>query len=252
MAEFEKLLCTDSKVETLKKINANIDYTANTDLSNLSEIGEAKFVNKSGDTMTGQLSMQDAQIVIRSSNMDSADETAPSEALTSRQIFFTDKNGNILGQMYTARTVANSQIYNVTVRRKLGGADKSASMSLYLDANGIARFEFPRNTTKPTTTSTASASRTSLVTQNYLNGTSGYRVWSDGYCEQWGFVTTHNTTVTLLKSYSDTNYAILLGTADYNSGTYASTVHTRTKNSFVVNTIGNDRHCFWKTCGYIN
>lgn len=47
MAEFEKLLCTDSKVETLKKINANIDYTANTDLSNLSATGEKHFLGKS-------------------------------------------------------------------------------------------------------------------------------------------------------------------------------------------------------------
>ena len=48
----------------------------------------------------------------------------------------------------------------------------------------------------------------------YVNGTSGYRIWSDGYCEQWGYVGTagggnYATTVTLLKTYRDTNYCIM-------------------------------------------
>lgn len=46
----------------------------------------------------------------------------------------------------------------------------------------------------------------------YINGTSGYNIWSNGYCEQWGRTnnggssTTFN--ITLLKKYADTNYSI--------------------------------------------
>lgn len=62
MAELEKLLCSDSKVETLKKINAiidNIDEPVNKDLSNLSEVGQTKFdekadINLSNLTATAQ------------------------------------------------------------------------------------------------------------------------------------------------------------------------------------------------------
>ncbi len=49
------------------------------------------------------------------------------------------------------------------------------------------------------------------ITETYKNGASWYRVYSDGWCEQGGIVsvvqTSSGTTVTLLKSYIDTNYS---------------------------------------------
>lgn len=44
------------------------------------------------------------------------------------------------------------------------------------------------------------------VIENYINGTSWYRVWSDGWIEQGGSVT-EDTTVTLLKSFKNTSYS---------------------------------------------
>lgn len=49
------------------------------------------------------------------------------------------------------------------------------------------------------------------VVDSYINGTSGYRVYEDGYCEQWGYIATNSSgvnsyTVTLLIPYKDTNY----------------------------------------------
>lgn len=52
------------------------------------------------------------------------------------------------------------------------------------------------------------------VTETYQNGIAGYRVWSDGYCEQWSTIAISvsgaykNFSVTLLKNYADTNYAV--------------------------------------------
>ena len=43
------------------------------------------------------------------------------------------------------------------------------------------------------------------VKTTYENGTSGYRIWSDGYCEQWGIVTGANgelVTTTFLKVFN--------------------------------------------------
>ena len=51
------------------------------------------------------------------------------------------------------------------------------------------------------------------VTETYVNGSSWYRVWSDGWCEQGGVTTlgvNQTTTVTLIKTYINTNYAILV------------------------------------------
>ena len=51
------------------------------------------------------------------------------------------------------------------------------------------------------------------VIEVYGNSSSGYRLWSDGYCEQWGRITTLTTgpgKTTLLKTYKDTNYTVIL------------------------------------------
>lgn len=97
------------------------------------------------------------------------------------------------------------------------------------------------------------------VSQAYVNGTSGYRVWSDKYCEQWGFSTTTNKTITLSKTYANTNYNIILGKGFSNNtnSRYPNIVSgQKTKSQFYVsgtyqNTHGTDCHFYWKTSGYI-
>lgn len=68
-------------------------------------------------------------------------------------------------------------------------------------------------TTAATTTSTASSATPAVVVENYVNGTSWYRVWSDGWCEQGGRTTSYSgagfQTITLLKPMKDTNYTLL-------------------------------------------
>ena len=97
------------------------------------------------------------------------------------------------------------------------------------------------------------------IIDTYVNGTSGYRTWSDGYCEQWGkhgAVGKDSTLViTLLKPYKDTNYMIFempyfTNTTDniragcgYNNKTTSS--FTLVQDTYEVDG-GN-----WFTCGYI-
>lgn len=55
------------------------------------------------------------------------------------------------------------------------------------------------------------------VIEEYVNGTEGYRVWSNGRCEQWGsFVGPKS--ITFLKNYADTNYMLLAYVALKTSG----------------------------------
>lgn len=52
-----------------------------------------------------------------------------------------------------------------------------------------------------------------VVVESYSNGTSWYRVWSDGWCEQGGVTPTGSNgydTITLLKPYRDTNYSVIM------------------------------------------
>jgi len=53
------------------------------------------------------------------------------------------------------------------------------------------------------------------IVSTYVNGTSGYRIYSDGFCEQWG-VYDHGSsgaqwtyTINFLKTFANTNYLIL-------------------------------------------
>ena len=61
------------------------------------------------------------------------------------------------------------------------------------------------------------------ITETYVNGTSGYRLYSDKYIEQWGVVnaTALSMTVSFLKSFKDTNYNfVALGAINTNNGYY--------------------------------
>lgn len=123
------------------------------------------------------------------------------------------------------------------------------------DLNGKADVDLT-NCTKP------------HIVETYKNGASWYRKWSDGFCEQGGFVTGNGAygviTVNLLVPFIDTNY-IIYGTqiAWDNSSWYTSTYNTagsgvsdvagpaqnKTTTTFQVQSCSNR---FWLACGYIN
>lgn len=45
---------------------------------------------------------------------------------------------------------------------------------------------------------------------SYVNGTSGYNIWTNGYCEQWGHTFEENATITFLKRFINTNYQVYI------------------------------------------
>jgi hypothetical protein len=121
-------------------------------------------------------------------------------------------------------------------------------------------------TTKATTTSTAHNDLVAVVTQNYVNGTSWYRVWSDGWIEQGGIYDrgSHQgggtVTVTLLKTFSNANYSVLcsMKNAD-SSGDYMASASINPNNYTTTNfkltfysSSGSDnqRYAVWEAKGY--
>ena len=103
----------------------------------------------------------------------------------------------------------------------------------------------------------------SLITivETYVNGTSGYNVYSNGYCEQWGIIQMNNNGgyLHLLKAYKDTNFCVLMTCGLNTTGWPIAWTHnpSKTNSSFhfdgTGNVTGNDRtiQINWKTCGYI-
>ena len=97
------------------------------------------------------------------------------------------------------------------------------------------------------------------IIDTYVNGTSWYRVWSDGWCEQGGRQSINNNgvTVTYLKPFKDTNYSIVISQADAGSSRaeYYNTVKVNTKNatSFIAYCGQTEAPaCDWHAFGYIN
>lgn len=104
-----------------------------------------------------------------------------------------------------------------------------------------------------------------ILTESYVNGTSWYRVYSDGWCEQGGWVNSgvssvnSGVVVTFLKPYKDTNYTIVMGSS-----------HADTSNNSIAVSYGNFYYgCYyagsksttsirltmqgtWRACGYIS
>lgn len=93
-------------------------------------------------------------------------------------------------------------------------------------------------------------------------GSHGYRVWSDGYCEQWGVAVSEvgaawcTIPISLIKVMRDSNYCITTGhqhrTAVVN--TYEHLIlNSINKYGFTINCynyIGESLH-YWRVCGYL-
>ena len=100
----------------------------------------------------------------------------------------------------------------------------------------------------------------SYITETYINGTSWYRVYSDGWCEQGGIFTGSSAsnavaTINLLKAYKNTNYCITatkLTDDSSNSYCYGIRVVKAQKkvNSFQARP-DSTGGMMWCTCGYI-
>lgn len=98
------------------------------------------------------------------------------------------------------------------------------------------------------------------VKEMYVNETSGYIVWSNGFCEQWGRVYGSDdgtSSVALLKTYADTNYSVVLGDligqrggGNFDFTTVASIGVSEIQIAFQSNT-GAGWYSLWNAKGYL-
>lgn len=97
------------------------------------------------------------------------------------------------------------------------------------------------------------------ITETYVNGTSGYRVWSDGYCEQWGIFAVNsgyfNFTVSLILEYTNTEYIVFVQSTGNSqlSGASPPLISNKTNSNFKVTDIqSRGINAMWHTSGYIS
>lgn len=93
------------------------------------------------------------------------------------------------------------------------------------------------------------------IVETYSNGTSWYRVYSDGWCEQGGANNSGNIggwqTVYFAKPYSNTNYYVSV--VEVNSTQRNFNIDGTNSSYFryeAINVVGNKVR--WYACGYIN
>lgn len=88
------------------------------------------------------------------------------------------------------------------------------------------------------------------VTKTYVSGTQGYRLWSDGFIEQWGKVFVYgensNNTLTFQKPFKNTNYNIQ--TAAYGITDRHACVSAKTPTSVTLKSWNNEND--WYAFGY--
>ena len=92
-----------------------------------------------------------------------------------------------------------------------------------------------------------------VVTQTYINGTSWYRVYSDGWCEQGGHAD-KGVTVSFIKPFKDTNYTLVLGvTSTYTNWIQAVGFAWYNKQTTGFVSGAGQYGCAkdWYACGYI-
>lgn len=96
------------------------------------------------------------------------------------------------------------------------------------------------------------------IIQTYINGSSGYRIWSDGYCEQWGHITgtASYTTVSLLKTYANTNYNALftMSSTTASASDPRNGITVKTTSTIGINCASysaSESKGDWRTFGYL-
>ena len=88
------------------------------------------------------------------------------------------------------------------------------------------------------------------IKETYENGTSWYRVWSDGWCEQGGYQLTGQ--VSFLKNFNNTNYTVLATYGEDVGSQSSLAVKNKTQTSCIIyKTLGDSAdNCNWVAYGY--
>ena len=194
-----------------------------------SKVNDSAAAHKAGtETFTGAKTLQvgnDDAWLIKKANGDYT--VAAPAAQVAGAFRVTDKNNKIMGDVRFIRTTAGLQSATLMARNAATGSEVNCAISCNVDKNGTVYTSAPTPTTSDNSTKIATTAyvkaqgyigNTNLavchvVLEKYVNGTSWYRVWSDGWIEQGGRVSISQdtqTTVTLLKAFSNTNYTALI------------------------------------------
>ena len=167
----------------------------------------------------------------------------------------TEAYGNNIGSVSGAISITNNGNTGVTTDSTKSGIEahltETVNLYLYFYVGETVQNTSLINTGKLTQEVAELKSKVYLK-ESYTNGTSWYRVYSDGWCEQGGLAE-KNTTTILLKTYKDNNWTIATCGVKTATGNYdTGSINDKTESSFYNTATGSDATgCYWHACGYI-
>lgn len=216
-------------------------------------------VKRSGDTMYGDLTLENSQLTVKgaypayygkNTNIAISETTAPSSSQFFLQLRGDDMNGEYVGVTQYYQNANNTFMGQNVIRRKVNNAYEECRLDLMIKNNGTRTANIQSDNI------THNGTTIRYVKQSYINGTSWYRVWSDGWIEQGGRAVSFNT-VTLPKTFKNTNYTLQMQiiSGEYCMGVTVSSINT---NSFYFGTathggVHEDKPnvtCMWYACGF--
>lgn len=162
-------------------------------------------------------------------------------------------NGTITLGDFPEYGQANQKI-NFTTTRSTGGTIAINGLELNnINTVSVGDSDFPLIIQGSTIKDNNNAEFVRLV-ESHIDETGGYRLYSDGYCEQWGDSTgVATTSITFLKPYKDTSYTVL-ATSGYpnDNPVYNSFLpHEKTITGFSVKWTDTLRYNMWRAFGYV-
>ncbi len=175
----------------------------------------------------------------------------------------TDASGKADKDLSNLSSTGNDKFVTKDTAQEISGVKTfsltpvcTAALSATDNSTNMPTTAWVRNhccTTAATTSSTASKDAPAYVTQNYKNGNNWYRVWSDGWIEQGGYVSATaqavNQTITLNKAFTTTNYFAVVSIAYNAEGPSTGQMNVFTKSTTIFKTY-HSCNKYWYACGY--
>jgi hypothetical protein len=162
---------------------------------------------------------------------------------------------------YNGETPLSSKIAGITTDATKSGIEVKDDSSIYLyfyvgetiqDANIIAAAGVLTD---------VADLKAHYIVETYENGSSWYRVYSDGWCEQGGIVSSvdyyNSKTISFAKTFSDTNYCLSItcktnSNQVVNASTTLQVYNYSDSQANVFNVSTTSINAYWRACGYIS
>ena len=261
------------KLDTSPTSGSNNAITSGAVFTALNSIAsDLTVAHKAGDeTFTGtktlQVSNDDAWLIQKANG----DYTVAAPSVQVAGAFrMIDKNRKIMGDVRFARQTSGSQITQLLARNAVTGSEVSCYISCIVDKDGNAYTSAPTpatsdNSTKIATTAYVKNNLSGYITpsnleavhvivETYANGTSWYRIWSDGWIEQGGYVarSAATQTVNFNKPFATDSATVQISAYHTTASTDGRPplINAITTSGFTLNIYTSYTGAYWYACGY--